>query len=151
MSIIELPKYVFRGTTIKYKGNKNSIEIPYTCTSTHPVKALWFALECYPKNPETAVIYIAKLERLEDKKTSTNHFADLEDEIAFNIPPLSFYPYCMGYVHIFDFQGILKDFEIDGHNVVRKDNLTRLCAETRPISVNKIESIVALALPVLKK
>lgn len=150
MTFDKLPTYVFRGTTIAYQGNTNSIKIPVTCTSWHPVKALWFALECFQKDPEKAVIYIANTNRLKSLAIGYNHLGKLENEIAFNIEPQVFYSYCLGYVHVSQFQRILKDLGIDGYNVVRTDNLSRLCAETRPISVNKIESIVTTVLPILK-
>lgn len=99
----KLPIYVFRGTTKEYPGSKNSMEMPYTCTTTHPVKALWFALECYPRNPELAVVYLARLERLAAIESSYNHLHKLEDEIGFFIPPLQFYSLCEGFIDIGDF------------------------------------------------
>jgi hypothetical protein len=88
------PEFVFRGTTEGYPGGQNSIEIPYTCTSTHPLKALWFALECFQQNPDTACIYIARTENLKEISSGYNHFHKLESEIGFFIRPASFYPLC---------------------------------------------------------
>jgi len=125
--------------------------MPYTCTSTHPVKALWFALECYHKNPGLAVVYIARIEKLAGIDIGYNPLKKLEDEIGFLIQPVSFYPFCEGFVHVPDFQWVLKGFDIDGYSAVRKDNLSRLCKETSVIGIKKIASLVKAMRPYLKK
>jgi len=125
--------------------------MPYTCTSTHPVKALWFALECYHKNPGLAVVYIARMEKLQGVSRGYNQLRKLEDEIGFFIPPISFYPYCEGFIHVADFQWVLKGFEIEVYNAVRKDNLSRFCAETPVISIKKIAALAEAMRPYLKK
>lgn len=126
MSTNLLPKYVFRGTTINYSGNPNSINVPYTSTSTHPVRALWFALECYQTHPDTSVVYVAKTDKLSGLEFGFNLLCDIEDEVSFFIQPTIFYPLCEGYVFISDFQHILKDFDIDANQSITKENLNRV-------------------------
>src|SRR5882762_10401280 len=142
MASDKLHTYVFRGTTKGYHGNKNSMEMPYTCTATHPVKALWFALECYHKNPTSAVVYVARIESLSAIGRGYNQLSNLEDEIAFAIQPAVFYRYCEGFIHVPDLQWVLKGFDIDGYRAVKIENLSRHCRETTPIGAKKIEALV---------
>lgn len=151
MPAARLPKYVFRGTTKDYPGGGNSIRMPYTCTSSHPVKALWFALECYQENPEDAGIYLALTENLKHISHGQNHFHKLENEIGFFIQPISFYTLCEGFIYLSDFQKVLTDLGIDAYNIVRKDNLTELCKSTPDLSSRNIESLVVGLRVYLKK
>jgi hypothetical protein len=97
------PEFVFRGTTEGYPGGKNSIEMPYTCTSIHPVKALWFALECFQQSPDVACIYFARTDNLQEIASGYNHFHKLEGEIGFFIQPALFYTLCDGLIHVADY------------------------------------------------
>lgn len=135
--------FLFRGTTIGFEGNQTAISFPYTCTSTHPVKALWFGLECLPRNRDSAVIYLAKMEDLVHLETMRGPLATIEDEIAFKIKPENFYPLCEGYIHVTEMQEILKLFLIDGYQLVTKKNLTSRCEETGLLTTQNIDLIVA--------
>lgn len=135
--------FLFRGTTVGFKGNKAAITIPYTSTSTHPVKALWFGLECLPRNPGNAVIYLANFEDLAHLYTMQNCLATVEDELAFGVKPENFYPFCEGYIHVTEMQEILGPFGIDGYQIVTKKNITSHCENTRPLSLGTIDLIVA--------
>ncbi|HUB62534.1 MAG TPA: hypothetical protein VL978_17590 [Puia sp.] len=145
------PLFLFRGTTVGFKGNKAAITVPYTSTSTHPVKALWFGLECLPRNPSNAVIYLANIEDLAHLKTMQNFLASVEDELAFRIKPEKFYPFCEGYVHVTEMQGILGLFGIDGYQIVTKKNITFHCEVTPPLSRGTVDLIVAEMRKKLKK
>lgn len=151
MILTTAQRYVFRGTTIGFEGNGNSVGLRYTCTSTHPLKALWFALECYQKFPEQSVVYVADRHKLGELSTNSNHFQDYEEEIAFQILPKYFYPLCEGYLHVTDLQKIMKDQGLESYKLVRVDNLTRICKETPSLSVNEMETILECVLPNLKK
>jgi len=135
--------FLFRGTTVGFKGNKAAISIPYTSTSTHPVKALWFGLECLPRNPGNAVIYLANMENLAHLKTMRNCLASVEDELAFGIRPEKFYPFCEGYVHVTEMQEVLRSFGIDGYQIVTRNNITSHCETTQTLSRGTIDLIVA--------
>ena len=151
MASSKIPEFVFRGTTEEYPGGQNSIEMPYTCTSTHPLKALWFALECFQQNPERACVYIARTENLKDIPSGYNHLRKLESEIGFFIQPASFYPLCDGLIYVPDFQEILKSFGFHPYVVARIENLSQLCKETPRIAAATVRSIVETAMPVCKK
>ncbi|HXB08012.1 MAG TPA: hypothetical protein VNW04_12870 [Puia sp.] len=133
-----LPKYVFRGTTIGFEGNTASMNMPYTCTSSHPIKALWFALDCMSNNPYTAIVYLGILDRISGQLIKGNVLDSIEEEIAFGMKPHEFYNLCEGYVHVADLQSIVKTHGFDTYMSVRKDNLSLLCEETRQITQDEI-------------
>lgn len=125
--------------------------MPYTCTSSNPVKALWFALECYHDNPTKAGVYLAQKENLRHISYGHNHFHKLENEIGFFIQPTAFYPLCEGFIYVPNFQKALTELGINAQNIVRKDNLTELCKFTPEINSRALESLVAALRPYLKK
>jgi hypothetical protein len=131
-----LPVYLFRGTTIDYPGNKTSINTVSTPTSWYPVKALWFALECFERNPDTVVVYVAKTEKLAAFNPIYNVLKTVESEIGLSMLPSDFYPCCEGYIHVPDLQNFLMTYNIDAYQRARKDNITRLCAEETPKRVH---------------
>ena len=151
MNSKKLPVVVFRGTTIDYPGNKAAQQIPSTSTSTHIVKALWFALECSNAYYDQSVIYLAYKNNFDDINCKYNCFSETEDEIGFEITPTEFYQRCEGYIHFSELQKVLKSFQIECNNVVRKENLNRICEETPKISIRKTEKIIQKILPLLKK
>jgi hypothetical protein len=151
MILSNTDRFVFRGTTIDYEGSKNSIALSYTSTSTHPVKALWFALECYRKFPDNSVVYVADRQRLVNLATSSNLLKDYEDEIAYRTIPRNFYPLCEGYLHVVDLQNIMRNLGIECNKIIGIDNLTRICKETSSLSVNDMETLLECILPNLKK
>ena len=154
MSINKLPPYVFRGTTIGYPGNKTSVDNSFCCTSKNPVKALWFAMECMIHNERNnAVVYIADTSKLRIIPITQNVLNKLEEEIAFNITPVEFYSYCIGYIEVSDFQkALLKlNVEPEPYRSVRIEYLSRLCQETPIIPVKTIKSFVSGIFPIIKK
>ena len=139
---MDLPAYVFRGTTIGFKGNGTSVQYGITCTSRHPVKAFWFALECVQANRNTAVVYIAATGQLSNIESTANVLEEQEEEIAFFIPPQKFYPLCTGYVPWQDFQQVLQEMGRPANEIVGVDNLTRLCSETGSFSDLDVADLV---------
>jgi len=75
----------------------------------------------------------------------------VEDEIAFELKPLDFYRYCEGYVFATEMQRILQHVNIDAYNVVRLDNLTQLCRETKPWPLSEGRTLVEKMQPYLKQ
>jgi hypothetical protein len=145
------PLYLFRGTTIGYQGNKAAINMPYTCTSIHPAKALWFGLECVPRYSTTPVVYLASMQNLTHLEIMQNCLAMVEEEIAFKIAPIEFYPLCEGYVFVSEMQAILNQFGINAYQIVNKGNITPLCEQTPPLGDTEIEAIVEQMRKILKK
>lgn len=135
-------KFVFRGTTIGYEGGKHSQTLPVTCTTEHPAKALWFAMQCAAENPEIAVVYIAKMEKLAHLSILANVLKKKEEEVAFEIAPKEFYSLTEGYVHYKDLQKLLSGMGFDVYQLVRIDNLTELCSRTATISDKDLEKLV---------
>lgn len=147
----KLPAYIFRGTTIGHPGSHNAQTFPYTCTSLHPVKALWFALACLQNAPNDAVVYVARTENLVTFSPIYNVLKKVEDEVGLTMKPLDFYPYCEGYMHVADLQKILQDMKIEAYNVARIDNISRLCRETKDLTVKNVITLVDEMQQYLKK
>ena len=145
-------KFYFRGTTIGYPGNHHSQNLPVTCTSTNPIIALLFALECSSKNPLQAVVYIAKSEKLVEVITlPQNVLGEYEDEIPFSIKPVDFFSLCEGYVGVEDLKAALLAMGINCYYVVNNANLTMMCGQARRLNPNEILKLWELLLPNLKK
>lgn len=144
------PKYVFRGTTLNFAGLPHSQSAPLTSVSTHPVIALWFAKECMNKNPNASCVYIAKTADLSLISTEINVLASIEREIGYKVTPSDFYKLTIGCVNVQDFQAVLTAEGINCADIVRIDNLTRLCQDSKNISVRRIEKIVKALGPYLK-
>jgi hypothetical protein len=91
-------EYVFRGTTIGYPGNTASQTLPVTCTSSNPVVALLFALECANSFPDDSVIYLGNMATLSSYQSHANVLAFFEREVIFALKPVDFYALSEGYV-----------------------------------------------------
>lgn len=144
-------KYVFRGTTIGFKGGSNSQEHSIVCTSKHPAKALLFAMECANEHPDDAVIYIAKMERIGHLKIEGNVLKKKEEELAFSIAPDDFYKLTEGYIHFRDMQKLLKELDFDIYELVRIDKLTELCSRIKKISTKDLEILMISLEKFIKK
>lgn len=144
-------RFLFRGTTLGFEGNYSSITLPRTSTSTNPIKALWFALECRSHSSVESVVYLCLPEKLIGIESSYNFFAKLEGEIAFSIKPEEFYPLCEGYIHLTDLQKIMLQFGIPTNFRVEKGNLTAFCKETPDLNADTIRAIVDEIRKYLKK
>ena len=71
-------KYLFRGTTKDFEGGTNSKENKFTCTSRHPIIALFFAMDCARDYPDHAVVYITQFEKVRHLKAEPNVFKKIE-------------------------------------------------------------------------
>ena len=98
-------RYLFRGTTLGWEGNKTNIELPRTCVTLNPIKAVLFALSC---NGNDRVIYITTIDRLSNINEDKNVLAKIEEEIAFEIQPIEYAKLCEGYITVDDAISILK-------------------------------------------
>lgn len=104
-------KYVFRGTTLGWVGNKVLQLLPRTCTTSDPSIAYHFAYECSQER-EPAVIYIAKYENLKTFEVEVNILKFAEREVVFKLKPVDFYKYCDGYIMIKEMTQILNEIKI---------------------------------------
>ena len=146
-----LPKYIFRGTTIEFPGNPNCRNYGYSCTSRHPGKATLFALDCYRTNPDSAVVYVSLVENYRSYDITANVIEKKEDEVVYEMPPLEFYPLCLGYVPVREMQKVLNELGHPVYDIARYDNLSRLCDEIRQVSAKEIDKLVVSLEPYLKK
>ena len=144
-------KYVFRGTTIGFKGGSNSQKHSIVCTSKHPAKALLFAMECANEHPDDAVVYIAKMEKVGHLKIEGNVIKKKEEEVAFAITPSDFYKLTEGYIHFKDMQKLLKEMGFDVNELVRIEKLTELCNRIKKISAGDLEKLVIRLKKFIKK
>ncbi len=148
-----LPKYVFRGTTLGFEGSHSSKNIPYTCATRNPIKAVLFAMHCklhYYHNP---VIYIAKFENIKllPLLKATKKMDDLEEAINFMIEPNGFYQLCEGYTTLAEMKEIFKNLKIPLAASVKLENLTDKCEQAKVLEVEDIDRILLECNKTLKK
>jgi len=143
--------FLFRGTTIGYLGSENARRVPYSCATTNPLKALLFALKCHRKYTAQAVVYIARIKHLQHLKPIFNCLESIEEEVAFPIPPSEFYIYCDGYIHVADFQMILRNRGVHLPEIVNTTNLSILCEETLVLADEEIINLANEMYQHLKK
>jgi len=144
-------KYIFRGTTIGFKGGKNCHEHSYTCTSTHPVIALLFAMECANQYSAEAVVYVANIEKVRHLKKEPNVLKKVEKEYVVGVSPTEFIKYTEGYISCKELKEIIEQFGFDVSETVRKEKLTELCKGVRAINSKEIDILIDLIKKVIKK
>jgi hypothetical protein len=81
-------RYLYRGTTEGWPGNEVLQDQRITCTTTDPLVAALFGVEC--RNHGHAVILVAREDRFLDVIGPANHFALLESAVNLMIPPVDF-------------------------------------------------------------
>lgn len=82
------PTYLYRGTTIGWPGNDMLQEERITCTTTDPLVATLFAIEC--RNHGRAVILAARRELFEALPGLSNYFSVSESAVNLPIVPAEF-------------------------------------------------------------
>jgi hypothetical protein len=80
--------YLYRGTTAGWPGNSVLQAERITCTSTDPVVATLFAVQC--RNHGRAIIVAAKRANFQRLLGPANHFSVLESAVNLYVPPLEF-------------------------------------------------------------
>lgn len=81
--------YLYRGTTTGWPGNIVLQEERITCTSTDPLVATLFAIEC--RNHGHAIVLAAcRQNDLLGSRAPPNHFFEIECAVNLYIPPLQF-------------------------------------------------------------
>jgi hypothetical protein len=80
--------YLYRGTTAGWPGNPVLQEEKITCTSTDPLVATLFAIEC--RNHGRAIIAVDRQDKFVGLVAPTNHFFVFESAVNLYVPPLQF-------------------------------------------------------------
>lgn len=80
--------YLYRGTTAGWPGSSTLQAERITCTSTDPVVATLFAVEC--RNHGRAIVAAAKRGNFQRPLGPANHFFVLESAVNLYVPPLEF-------------------------------------------------------------
>lgn len=142
--------YLFRGTTLGYEGGTNCRTYNYTCTTRHPFIGLLFAMECAMRNPDEAVVYIAKLEKVTHLKAEPNVLKKIEQEFVIGVAPANFYPLTEGYIHYKELQEIFKDMGFEVTQIVRKDNLSELCSKVEQMTHKQFQNLMRQIWKVMK-
>jgi filamentous hemagglutinin len=81
-------RYLYRGTTEGWPGNPVLEEQQITCTTTDPLVATLFAVEC--RNHGRAIILAARRDRFENLIGPRNVFEDIESAINLSCSPIEF-------------------------------------------------------------
>ena len=80
--------YLYRGTTAGWPGNIVLQEEKITCTSTDPLVATLFAIEC--RNHGRAIILASRRSLFDGLLAPANHFWEIESAINLKISPVEF-------------------------------------------------------------
>jgi hypothetical protein len=137
-------RYVFRGTSRKYKGGHHSQSLPVTCASLNPAKAALFAAACARFGDP--VIYICKTQNLSDVPTiPSNVLKKLEEEIVFEMKPFHFHERCDN-ITLEQAQKILENMGIKIQTSVDLSNLSQHLKQVRRMTKKEIESFCKTAL-----
>lgn len=80
--------YLYRGTTEGWPGNSVLQDEQITCTTTDPLVASLFAIEC--RNHGHAVILMARADAFVDRIGPSNHFEVMESAVNVLVPPQDF-------------------------------------------------------------
>jgi hypothetical protein len=81
-------RFLHRGTTPGWPGNVSLQKEGKTCTTTDPLVATLFAIECPHHGPST--VLLAPMTAFDGLTGPTNHAAIFEREIVVNLLPLDF-------------------------------------------------------------
>jgi hypothetical protein len=82
------PEYLYRGTTVGWAGSKMLQEENITCTTTDPLVATLFAIEC--RNHGRAVILMSRRGLFIELREAPNFFSVIEAAVDLQILPVEF-------------------------------------------------------------
>jgi hypothetical protein len=97
--------YLFRGTTVGWPGNRSLQRVKMTPTSTDPLVATLFAMECIQHGE--AIVYYARWETFKDRIRKPNVLARRECEVGVSMQPLEFAASAKGRIHALAARAIL--------------------------------------------
>jgi hypothetical protein len=86
--MVEEDEYLYRGTTRGWPGNECLRTERITCTTTDPLVATLFAIECRNRGP--AVVLVARRKPFEGLIGPPNYFAIVECAVNVLVAPLDF-------------------------------------------------------------
>jgi hypothetical protein len=81
-------RYLYRGTTLGWPGDNVLQELRITCTTTDPLVATLFAVEC--RNHGQPAILVARQELFDDLIADDNFFSVIECAVNVRMSPLEF-------------------------------------------------------------
>ena len=137
-----LPKYVFRGSSLGFQGNDTHNEIPTTPATKNPAKALLFAMAA--SKYAAGVIYVVETTALAGITTEENWFANPEEEIGFEIKPGNFQKLSLIVSNLKTMKDALNTLAIDVHYdpSISITDQCELIEEMLPESIEKIVQIL---------
>lgn len=141
-------RYLFRGTTLGWPGNEANRDIPRTPVTTHPIKAVLFALCCKGNN---RVIYVNTLNNINNLKASKNVLAPIEDEIAFEIQPQEYANTCEGYIMVEDAIKILKELNQEIPQILDRTLFDMALKDVKKIDLEIIRQFYEISKHYLRK
>lgn len=112
-------RYFYRGTTAGWPGNETLQGQRITCTTTDPLVAALFGVEC--RNHGPAVILMAREEQFLGLIGPSNHFAVLESAINLMITPLEFAGKIERVLDVEEVLKILGEMGFDGISIRLRD------------------------------
>jgi hypothetical protein len=142
-------KYLFRGTTEGFMGSPASRSIPRTSTSRNPAKAATFAVYCSAFG--RPVLYIALYAKvLPLGEPDMNVLGEIEEEVAFPVPPQEFYNYCEGYLTLMETLEIFRRLSIGIPAVIHIHNLDDVLEAIQNMDDEQIDTFYEIAKDHLK-
>ena len=101
--------YVFRGTTLGFKGGSSTNKLGVTPTTLNPAKAAIFAASAQTEYHTPGVIWICSMRKIEFARMVTgNVLENMEEEIAYSLPPAVFQDACEGFIPLYELVWELK-------------------------------------------
>lgn len=141
-------KYLFRGTTLNWEGNDANKHLPITSVTTHPIKAVLFALCCRDNN---RVVYINTLDRVAHIPQHQNVLAVIEDEIGLGIKPIDYAQTCEGYLQVEDAITILKAMGLNIPQLLDRTLFDMALKDVKKVNGKIVETFYQMAKPYLRK
>ena len=131
-----------------WDGNDANRELPRTSVTTHPVKAVLFALCCIQNN---RVVYINTIDNLAGVAEDKNVLAPIENEIVFEIQPARYAETCVGYLPVEDAIKILKELNIEIPQLLDRTLFDMALKDVKKVSATTVEQFYESAKQYLKK
>ena len=122
-----------------------------TCTTRNPSKAVLFSIVSY-RYSSNPIVLIANFENVKSLEIPEgNVFANLEEEIAFQMLPKHFEKFCYGYVSLQKAQQCLLKIDINTRFPVDNGNLSGYLNELDEMKDDQIEEFMNLIEPFVVK
>jgi hypothetical protein len=140
----EKTEYIFRGTSRDFAGGSRAKEIPATCTTRNPAKAVLFAIVALPYSFDAGIYYTKVSNLKEVEELNPNVLSREEEERVFKILPKEYIKLCEGFIKLSEAQEALSEQNINTRIPVRLDSLTRECHEMKKMTTREIKKFIEL-------